>query len=164
MRHDALMANLRVARALHLIDIENLTGCPRPTAADVVNARLAYEPLVAVGDHVVLACNHGAFLEVEQAWPDARHLVRSGPDGADEALLEVIRHERAADRFTEVLMATGDGGFADTAARLCSEGVVVTVIVGRGQLSNRLRLAAMHLAYLDLDLLPAEATRIRWAA
>lgn len=158
------MANIRAARNLHLIDIENLTGTPRPTQADVVNARLAYEPLIAAGDHVVLACNHGAFLVVEQAWPGVRHIARSGPDGADEALLDVVRHERAADRFTAVWMATGDGGFAETAAQLCSDGVTVTVVVGRGRLSNRLRLATMHLAYLDLDLLPTESARIRWTA
>lgn len=158
------MANLRVTRALHLIDIENVTGSARPTRAEVAKARAAYEPLIAPGDLVVLACNHGAFLVVEQAWPDARHIARSGPDGADEALLDVVRHERAADRFTSVLMATGDGGFAGTAAQLSGAGITVTVVVGRGRLSNKLRLATKHLAYLDLDLLPTESVRVRWAA
>jgi hypothetical protein len=140
-------------RALHLIDIENLTGLPRPTTAEVAAWHEAYRPLIRDHDLVVVACNHGAFTSVAWGWPNARRLVRSGANGADEALLDVLKCERVDQRFDAVVVASGDGIFTDAVARLGRLGIAVTVVSRREALSRRLRMAARHI--LCLTPLPA---------
>ena len=132
-----------LGRCLHLIDIENLVGTARPTAEQVASCRAEYESrFFEEGDIVVIAMNHGALMAVSQAWPDARHEIRSGPDGADLALLDVIKHERVADRFVTVIIASGDGIFTDAAAWLGRQGVMTIVVAAPESTANRLRLAA----------------------
>lgn len=142
-------------RSLHLIDIENLLGLPRPGLPDVAECRRMYQPLVGDMDLVVVACNHGAFPAVGWGWPGARHLVRSGANGADEALLDVLRHERVEHRFGAVIVASGDGIFTDAVAHLGGRGIDVTVGSRPEALSRRLRLAAgsvLHVAPLTSSL------------
>lgn len=138
------MPTAKKARRLHLIDLENLVGCPRPTDFEVSECRDRYSDLVGTDgpDQVIIACNHGALLSVGCGWPHARHLVRSGPDGADLALLDVIDGERIEERFDEVVIGSGDGIFAMSVVSLQRHGVPVTVVASPGSLSNRLRLAA----------------------
>jgi len=146
-------------RAMHLIDIENLTASPLPSLADATNVRAIYRKQVGVGpdDHVVVACNHLAFENAGFGWPDARHLVRSGPDGADSELLDVLYLENVAARFDCVVIASGDGIFAVAASYLASRGCHVTVVSRRESLSARLRLAAHEVIYLDSEM-PSTAT------
>jgi hypothetical protein len=143
------MLKMSHSRALHVVDIENLTGLPRPALADVVACHEAYRPLIRDHDLVVVACNHGAFLAAAWGWPDARWLVRSGENGADHALLDVLIYERVEQRFETVVVASGDGVFADTVARLGGLGVTVTVVARPGSLSRRLRMAARHVLTLS---------------
>jgi hypothetical protein len=82
--------------------------------------------------------------------------MRSGPDGADLALLDVIVGESVEERFSGVVIASGDGRFADEAARLGSLGIVVTVVSTRRSLSRRLELAAGQLVIFDEMLPPAD--------
>lgn len=135
-------------RALHLVDIENLTGQARPTVEEVVGCYHEYKALIRGHDLVVVACNHGAFPAVAWGWPDARRLLRSGENGADTALLEVLRHERVEERFEAVIVASGDGIFTEAVARLGALGVPVTVVSRPEALSRRLRLAARHVLRL----------------
>lgn len=144
-------------RALHVVDVENLIGCARPTLADVGVCYQAYRPLIGAHDLVVVACNHGAFASVAWAWPGARLLVRSGEDGADKALLEVLTSERVEKRFKAVAVASGDGIFADAVSRLGGLDVTVTVVSRPESLSRRLRMAARHV----LELSPLAAV---WTA
>lgn len=134
----------QITRTLHLIDIENCAGKPIPSGDEVEAIRHWYEKHVGVGeaDHVVVACNHLAAPEVAFAWPGARLLLRSGPDGADLALLDVVRHERVAERYTRITLASGDGCFAPAVARLIEAHVTVTVVSRPCALSKHLRLAA----------------------
>lgn len=129
-------------RVLHLVDIENLLGVARPAMADVVACHEAYRPLIRCGDLVVVACNHGAFSAVAWGWPDARRLMRSGENGADQALLDVLQYERVEHRFDAVVVASGDGIFTDPVARLGGLGVAVTVVSRPEALSRQLRMAA----------------------
>lgn len=144
-------------RRLHLVDIENLIGCPRPTLGEATTCREAYDESAAVGpnDLVVVACNHGAVLAVGFGWRGARLLLRSGQDGADLALLDVIAHEDVEDRFAAVVVASGDGRFADAVARLGILGIEVTVVANGRALSRRLRLAAKHVVIFDAEPVPA---------
>lgn len=139
-------------RTLHLIDIENLVGTALPGQDEVSSLRMQYRKHVGIGetDHVVIACSHLAFRDAAFGWRDARHLVRSGPDGADIELLNVIYGEHVAERFTDVLIGSGDGIFADAAAYLAGHGCQVTVVSRRGHLKAALRLAANDVLYLEL--------------
>ncbi len=141
-------------RALHVVDVENLLGIARPTLADVEACYEAYRPMIGDRDLVVVACKHGAFAAVAWGWPGARRLVRSGDNGADRALLDVLTRERVEERFELVAVASGDGIFTDTVARLGGLGVSVTVVSRPAALSRRLRMAARHVLELP-PLAPA---------
>lgn len=138
-------------RRLIAVDIENLTGTPEPTPADVLSVKGALTGLLEVrpGDLVVIACSHRALLTVGTTWTRVRHVVRSGENGADLALLDVLTGERVQERFEHVVIASGDGIFADEAARLGGRGVHVTVVARGVALSKRLRMAAREVILLD---------------
>jgi hypothetical protein len=87
-------------------------------------------------DQVEVASSHLTLLNAALGWPDARYRVRSGPDGADLALLDVLWHENVAQRFTHVAIGSGDHLFAEEAAHLAAQGVWVTV-VSRGPACRR---------------------------
>ena len=139
------------ARRLHLVDIENLAGAARPTLSQVRQALGFYTAGLAFGamDQVEVASSHLTLLNAALGWPHARYRVRSGPDGADLALLDVLRHENVATRFTHVAIGSGDHLFAEEAAHLAARGVWVTVVSRRRSLSPRLALAAREVIFLD---------------
>ena len=138
-------------RRLHLVDIENLVGDSLPSLRQVREARGLYADSLAFGsmDQVEVASSHLTLLNAALGWPHAHYRIRSGPDGADLALLEVLRHEDVAKRFTHVAIGSGDHLFAEQAARLAAQGVWVTVVSRRRSLSARLALAAREVIFLD---------------
>ncbi len=136
-------------RQLFVVDIENVIG-GAATEADAVRwAKAVITDAVAVrpGDHVVVGISHAGLLTTGCAWTDLRYVVGSGLDGADRALLEVLE-ERVAERYTHVVLVSGDGIFTDAVARLAAAGVETTVVAHPAKLSNRLRLAAHHVTHL----------------
>ncbi|HAM21428.1 MAG TPA: hypothetical protein DCQ04_03995 [Actinobacteria bacterium] len=148
-----------ITRKIHLVDIENLCGTPRPSRRLVQEVRDRYINFVPLGthDHVVLACNHGACLDVGLGWPGPRLLVRSGHDGADQALLDVLADEGIEVRFTGVVIASGDGIFTEAAARLAQAGLEVLVVSRIAALSKRLTLAAHRIVVFPWPDLAVEA-------
>jgi hypothetical protein len=139
------------ARRLHLIDIENLAGSSLPCLGQVRQALGLYADCLALGamDQVEVASSHLTLLNAALGWPNAHYRVRSGPDGADLALLDVLQHENVANRFTHVAIGSGDHLFAEEAARLAAQGVWVTVVSRQRSLSARLKLAAREVLLLD---------------
>jgi hypothetical protein len=139
------------ARRLHLVDIENLAGASRPTLAQVRESLGLYVDCLAFGamDQVEVASSHLTLLNAALGWPHARYRVRSGPDGADLALLDVLRHDNVAGRFTDVAIGSGDHLFAEDAAYLAAQGVWVTVVSRRDSLSPLLARAAHQVIFLD---------------
>jgi hypothetical protein len=140
-------------RALHVVDIENLAGAPIPSRGQVTVVQDWYMTRLGLGadDHVVMAANHKALLNAALGWPHVRYRVRSGTDGADLELLDVLLNEDVATRFRHVVIGSGDGVFGEVAAALRDRGVRVTVVSRRGSLSLRLaRAAAWDVIYLDL--------------
>lgn len=137
-------------RHLILIDIENLTASPSPTRTEVESAIAELRSAVPTYDDEqrVVACSHHAAPTVAFAFPGARHLWRSGRDGADTALLEVLENERVADRYDRVTICSGDGIFTETVAWLACRGVEVTVVSRSGHLATRLQLAARWVTLL----------------
>jgi hypothetical protein len=142
-------------RGLHLIDIENLAGAARPSFEQIRDVQRSYAGRLAFGpdDHFVVASSHLTLLSAALGWPHARYRVRSGPDGADLELLDILRFEDVAARFTRVTIGSGDGVFALPAADLAAAGVGVTVVSRRDSLSRRLASAASdNVTYLDTRL------------
>jgi hypothetical protein len=138
-------------RRLHLIDIENLADDALPSLSQVRATLGLYTHCLAVGamDQVEVASSHLTLLNAALGWPHAHYRVRSGPDGADLALLDVLRHENVAGRFTHVAIGSGDHVFAEEAAHLAAQGVWVTVVSRQRGLSPQLALAACEVIYLD---------------
>jgi NYN domain len=147
-------------RALHLVDLENLAGGPGDLANAAPMVAAAYDAASGrmPGDLLFVATSHFAAHETWHAvWPGVQRLIASGPDGADHALLHVIARERPHDRFTRVVIGSGDGIFAQAAAELQARGCEVTVVSRCDSLSRQLRLAAGEIRYLHHapDLAPA---------
>jgi hypothetical protein len=156
--HQAPSARRRFpVRALHLVDIENLAGTAVPTLGQVAEVQGRYGARLGFGadDLVVMAASHMGLLNVALGWPHARYRVRSGPDGADLELLDVLMHEDVAARFTHVVIGSGDRVFVQAAASLSERGVVVTVVSRRDSLSLSLADAADNVVYLDTRMAAA---------
>jgi len=139
------------ARRLHLVDIENLAGESLPSLGQVRRAQGLYAGCLALGamDQVEVGSSHLTLLNAALGWPYAHYRVRSGPDGADLALLEVLRHENVARRFTHVAIGSGDHLFTEAVADLADQGVSVTVVSLRRCLSPQLARAARQVIFLD---------------
>lgn len=143
--------NRRLAgRRLVLVDIENIVGGAVLTTEDALAARHRLEATgcIASEDQVVIGVSHIGLLNSGLAWVGARMCCRSGPDGADLVLLDVVRHENVAERFDEVVLASGDGIFADMVAKLAGAGVRTTVIAPAGHCSRRLQMACDEIRFL----------------
>jgi hypothetical protein len=99
------------ARRLHLVDIENLAGASLPSLNQVRQAQGLYAGRLGFGamDQVEVASSHLTLLNAALGWPRARYRVRSWPDGADLALLDVLRHENIADSLRSMEHG-GDSG------------------------------------------------------
>jgi len=144
-------------RALHVVDIENLAGAAVPTRDLVTEVQYRYLARLAFGadDQVVLAASHLGLLNTGLGWPHARYRVRSGKDGADLELIDVLEHENVAARFRHVVIGSGDGLFGRAAATLADRGVRITVVSRRGSLAHDLAKVAARVIYLDGPLTAA---------
>ena len=153
------MDTITAARRLHLLDVENLVGHGRPGLHDLHICCDTYRDLGLLMDHdlVVIGCNPGPVFDVSACWGNARLVTRHGVDGADLALLDVLLHEQVDQRFTEIVLASGDGIFADAIADLQGRGVAVTVVAAADSLSRRLRLAAGRIVEFSRPTYPAPA-------
>ncbi|GAA1276698.1 hypothetical protein GCM10009677_33110 [Sphaerisporangium rubeum] len=143
--------SLRRGRAMHLIDIENLVGSTRPTTCEVEEIMVVYETLVPIGarDQYVVAVNHNALLAAGIAFRGVRLLARSGPDGADRALVEAAYDDRIDRRFERVVIGSGDGYFTGLAAWLGEAGRQVTVVSRAKSLSRHLAAAVPDVIRLE---------------
>lgn len=144
-------------RKLVVVDIENAIGGAAINELDVAAAKRRLLGAISIGDYdqIVIGTSHVGLIPVGCAWHGLRYVVRSGPDGADLALLEVLE-EDIARRFRNVVVVSGDGIFTDGVAALGREGVAVTVVANRNSMSRRLALAASHVIYLDYDTSPPD--------
>jgi hypothetical protein len=138
------------SRHLVLIDAENLAGTADPTPEEVEIVREALADVVPDFETAqrIVACSHHAARTVAFAFPGARHLWRSGPNGADLALLDVLENEDVDQRYGRVTLCSGDRIFAASVARLAEADVDVTVVALQGHLSAQLHLAARHVVQL----------------
>ena len=136
-------------RSIILVDIENQTGTPEPTLEQVRAAKAQLDALFGGQRLYEVACSHHAAAAVAFGFPGGRHRWRSGPDGADRALAEVVYTEGVAERFDEVVIASGDQFFVPVVQHLQAFGVHVVVASTGGRLAGRLRMVADEVVELD---------------
>jgi hypothetical protein len=134
-----------------LVDIENAACTASPQADWVTCIQRTLEELLGLtGEELVaIGCSHHAAATVAFGWVGGRRLWRSGADGADLALLDVIEHEPVIRSCDRVTIVSGDGIFADALAGLGELGVETTVVAVRGHLATRSRLAAHNVVELE---------------
>lgn len=145
-------------RTVHLVDLENLAGSGHVTESHARWVRKVYlaTGMVAHGDHVILGVSHHNQLAAGYGWPEARRVVRSGADGADLALQEVMTSENLVERFDSCILVSGDGGFAEVIAALAGQGLRSGVIAPRGHCSAALKLAATGCVEIDFGMTDAD--------
>jgi hypothetical protein len=138
-------------RTVHLVDVENLMGGVAFTAEAVslIAAEYAAVADFRPDDFTVLASSHYAASAAWFGWPEARRLVRSGQDGADLALVDVMLTEDLDRRFDRVIVASGDGIFSGPCGWLQERGCSVTVVCRRSSLSRRLAFAVRDVRFLS---------------
>lgn len=137
------------ARRLVVVDIENLLGgaCLHRRQVKWAKSMLSTTLSLRAPDHVVVGISHVGLLPVGCNWPRIRYVVRSGPDGADLALLDVLDEDVSA-RFDEVVIASGDGAFTAAVWELEDSGVSTTVLARPGTLARSLESAASRVLYV----------------
>lgn len=150
----------RPSRVLHLVDLENLLGGPNASPADIESVWRLFSRGIGVGvtDHVVVATSHHL---ARVAWfvlprRQVQLRVRSGPNGADLALLDEFDARHAASRFEWLVIASGDGIFTKAALAARASGLRVHQVLGRGRSHHALRAACTR--HTQLKLLPLMAT------
>lgn len=138
-------------RRLVVVDIENVVGGAVLTVDQAEGAHLVIEKVAGLSgcEQVVIGTSHVGVVSTGLGWQGPRLVVRSGENGADIALLEVLTEERVEERFDEVVLVSGDGIFAGAIAALAAAGLRVTVLAPVGHCSKRLQLAAQRTILFD---------------
>lgn len=133
-----LMKHAKGSRRLFVVDIENAVGLGAVDELSCrrVKDRIEREYKPAGGDLTVIGVSHQNNVFPAHGWQGARIVLKEGHDGADLALEAVLSSENIEERFSEVVIVSGDGLFAKQAARLRSLGVKVTVDARARQLSR----------------------------
>lgn len=140
-------------RRIVLIDVENIVGGGVSVSEQVQGAQAAIAAAVVPrnGDQVVIACGRFSVEVVGFEWRGPRRLVfRAGTNGADLELLDILETERVGARFTEIVLVSGDGIFAEVVSRLGLH-ADVTVASRAESCSRRLRMAAKRVLDIDYD-------------
>ena len=111
---------MNVTRTLYLLDIENMCGTGRLEPGLVASRFSQLEEAVAPGPADQMIVGYNPLNRAAVAFGIRRshgHVERSGPDGADLALEEVMSSPHAR-RFDHIVLASGDHMFAPVVARL----------------------------------------------
>jgi hypothetical protein len=126
--------------AVHMIDIENICGCGKPTFEMVADARRRYRRLVRIGqrDRVFITAGVQNREVVFEGWPGAVYKFKAGDDGADILIAQYICENDLARYYRKAYLASGDGELAPYADRLCRMGLDTTVIALGRSLSGRM--------------------------
>lgn len=145
-------------RALHLVDLENLTGDPGAGPERIARVWATYRGAVPLtpSDHVVVA---SCTLFARNAWwvlplTGIQRRVRDGADGADLALREELDVAATARRFDRLVIASGDGGFTAAALEARAAGLHVHQVVGVSRSARRLSAAVSTRSRLRLPTAP----------
>lgn len=153
MRRRVRSSRSRIPRGRRFVavDIENVIGGPVRCIAQVARAKETLTQVLGLAgnEHIVVGVSHNGLLSTGLGWSDSRVVVRSGPSGADMALLQVIVDENIASRFDEVVLVSGDGIFTDVICWLGRQGVPVTLVARPDSCARSLRLAASRAHFVS---------------
>lgn len=148
---------LKNSRRLFIVDIENATGESHLTYGSVRREHEKLNQIYGINsyDQVILAVSHSGNYLPATTWKTARILFKPGESGADLRLKKVMRTENIAERFSTVVLVSGDGVFAEEVALLRSQGVRVVVDSALRSLSRKLTKVASVISLMrssnDLD-------------
>ena len=138
---------------LHLVDVENICGCPLPDQEAVSEALRSFQDVMAFGsrDHAILGASPLTAFYAKQAWSGAQVVQRRGKDGADLALLAECDVAFIAARYRRVVVASGDHIFAPLVRDLIAAGVHVVVTARSGSIAWALRLERPEIRHLPME-------------
>jgi uncharacterized LabA/DUF88 family protein len=144
---------IKARRSIHLIDIENLCISGDLTVDRVAGVREAYFAQVnpSSDDLFVIAASHHNMEAAAFGWPGGFHGFRSGKDGADIVLAQLMVEDDLSERFETVFLASGDGGLAPFAAALMAKGCQVQAVSRVESASWAMRLASDSMYYLQIS-------------
>jgi hypothetical protein len=141
-------------RRLVVVEIESIAeGAVRTTPlASWAKHQVAGVIALKQGEQVVVGATHRSILPVRMMWPEPRIVTGSRAEDVQNEILQVLQDEQIAERFDELVLASGNGVYAEAIASLAASGVEVTVVAWPENLSKRLRMAAAHLVLLERDM------------
>lgn len=130
-------------RSCHLIDIENQVGGPAASVEDIQRWWQIYrDEAVGIrpGDQVIVGASHFAAKNVWFALPmvGIQRRVKSGPDGAETAILDALDLDHLSRSFYRLVIASSDHFFAAIAYKARALGMEVHMVIGRGVPSRAL--------------------------
>ena len=132
-------ARLGSARSFHVIDVENLLGAEHilPIAPGFGSL---YRECSGAGpdDLLLVGADRAHLFGLRGAFPGAHVVVGTGPDGADDALIDALDLSTIARGHDSIVIASGDHRFAGLAAGARSVGLEVVVLARRAGLHRML--------------------------
>ena len=145
---------IQIERTIVIVDLENACGGAHMVPTMHKAVRQAINGLVGVSPHLLIySTGPKAIGDCPDVWFEwngsgARFVQGRGLNGADYALIDVIKNEPLVNRSTRVVLVSGDHAFADPVAELKAQGIRTTVVSRPGSLSNELRQHADQVCWL----------------
>lgn len=124
------------SRALWLIDIENMVGGPNAPLEDVreVVAKLLGGVPRTPRDQIIVG---SSTFFAKRVWFEMPHniqrVLRDGPDGGEQALIDAVDLDWVSTRFGRLVIASGDNKFVEAAMDARVHGMHVHQVTGHGQ-------------------------------
>ena len=140
-------------RRLVVVEIESITEGAVRTISHGSWAKRQVGGAIALRqeEQVIVGVTHRSFLATGASWPESRIVTGPSPEDVRRELLQILEDERIGERFDGLVLASGNGLFADAIGALAAEGVKVTALAWPENLSKRLRMAAAETHLLERD-------------
>lgn len=144
-----------MARAIHLIDCENLNEMsPRDaTTTTFCTTAVAYARAAGAisGDQYLVGVNPQCIFDAAVAFSGARLVTRRGPSGAELAILDALEPtDHLLRRYGRIVIGSGDSIFTDKVYELASAGLAVDIVAASPRsLSRELAAAADSVRFLS---------------
>lgn len=142
-----------VARAVWLVDLENVVGDPYAPADDIAAVwQTLVRAIPSTPDDLMIVGSGSGF--AREAWfvlpSRIRRVVRDGKNGGERALIEAVDVDQIACRFGRLVVASGDHEFVELAMEARVRGMHVHQVTGRGRPAHSLLNAACSRSRLRL--------------
>lgn len=128
---------------IHLLDVENLVGSGILTEYQVHELCDDYVRCTncEADDLFLLAAGPQNRSAAVNGWSFGYSLYKfkKGKDGADQALVYLFEQIENPEKYSQIYLATGDGGLASIAETVNRLGIDLTVVSGKGKVSSEYR-------------------------